>query len=90
MLETLKAVAKTRLTGRFRLPLLLFLRRFLRGVGRALSYGHAALPLVNAHLFQYLLEGGTHVLEPPLEQSVNRIPLLQALQDTLESAQGVP
>ena len=67
----------------------MFLGRFARFVGRALPYGHAALPLINAYLFQYLLEGRSHVLEPPLEQCVHRISLLQALQNSLKCPQGI-
>ncbi len=63
--------------------LLFFLCRFPRSVsrtlGRALPYHSTTLPFNNAsYLLQYLLEGGTDVLQSSLEQRVHRIPLLQA------------
>ena len=35
----------------------MFLGWFARFVGRTLPYGYSTLPLINAYLFQYLLEG---------------------------------
>src|SRR5215218_9194426 len=67
----------------------LFLCRFARIVGRTLLYSYTTLPLINAYLLHYLLEGGTDVLQSSLEQRVHRIPLLQALQDLRVFAEGI-